>query len=73
MQHHSVLVCNEHVYSHSKLGTVKASIILSKYICVIVNMQCQQTVDYVSLVYEISHSGCPVLLKGCPYIRGPIE
>ena len=36
----------------------------------IVNIQCQQTFDYVSLVYEISHSGRHVLLKGCPYIRG---
>ena len=33
------------------------------------DMQCQQIVDYVSLVYEISQGGRHVLLKGCPYIR----
>ena len=58
-------LCKLHVYSHSKLRTVKAS----NKACMIVNMQCQQTVDYVSLVYEISHSGHHVPLKGCPYIR----
>ncbi len=66
---------NEHVCSQQQARHSESKY-LTKKVCIIsVNMQCQQTVAYVSLVYEISHRGHHVLflLKGYPLTLKVLE